>query len=495
MGSHEGKPPSLLKPLLQPSDSDTDTDQIPRQTPSSHSEFHLNATLQTTCKEGSSEQPVPAKRRSRSPLLQLGVSGLPTCLLSPSCDDTFEKDTDSNINCSGQRGNSSRIKMSLHDLPVRRKMTQGSCKGKGMAVLTSGGDSQGMNAAVRAVVRVGIYLGCKVYFIREGYQGMVDGGDNIQEASWGSVSGIIHKGGTVIGSARCKDFTTREGRLKGAKNLLDKGITNLVVIGGDGSLTGANLFRQEWPSILEELLKQDRITAEQKANFAHLNIVGMVGSIDNDFCGTDMTIGTDSALHRIIDCIDAIVSTAYSHQRTFILEVMGRNCGYLALVGALTSEADFVFVPEDPPPVDWQKKLYLALVGALASEADFVFIPEWPPEKDWPAKLCRKLSQAIKYLPRAIDRDGNPVTAEQVKQVVVENLQQDTRITVLGHVNAGGSPSAVQIKEFLVTANETSDVVIGPLKQLWHDGCFHSQNRKLAGVRFSDGNQACPSSP
>lgn len=206
-------------------------------------------------------------------------------------------------------------------------MTQGSCKGKGMAVLTSGGDSQGMNAAVRAVVRVGIYLGCKVYFIREGYQGLVDGGEYIQEASWGSVSGIIHKGGTVIGSARCKDFRTHEGRLKAAKNLVDRGITNLVVIGGDGSLTGATLFRKEWGGILGELLEKKLITAEQKTTYSHLNIVGMVGSIDNDFCGTDMTIGTDSALHRIIDCIDAIVSTAYSHQRTFILEVMGRHCG------------------------------------------------------------------------------------------------------------------------------------------------------------------------
>ncbi|CAL8138130.1 unnamed protein product [Orchesella dallaii] len=410
MGSHEGKPPSLLESLLQSSD----TGQIPRLDRSSQSEFHLQTTSQ---KEGRSEPP----RRSKSPLLQLGASGLPTCLSNPS-RETIDKACDNSTKSTqSQRGKPSSIKMSAHDLPVRRKMTQGSCKGKGMAVLTSGGDSQGMNAAVRAVVRVGIYLGCKVHFIREGYQGLVDGGEHIQEASWGSVSGIIHKGGTVIGSARCKDFMTREGRLKGAKNLIDRGITNLVVIGGDGSLTGANLFRQEWPSILEELLKLERITAEQKAKFSHLNIVGMVGSIDNDFCGTDMTIGTDSALHRIIDCIDAIVSTAYSHQRTFILEVMGRHCGYLALVGALTSEADFVFVPEDPPPVDWQKKLCdkLEQERAQGQRLNIIIVAEG-----------------------AIDRDGNPVTAEQVKQVVVDNLQQDTRITVLGHVQRGGSPSA-----------------------------------------------------
>ncbi|CAG7819516.1 unnamed protein product [Allacma fusca] len=303
----------------------------------------------------------------------------------------------------------------------RRPIHQGSHKGKGIAVLTSGGDSQGMNAATRAVVRVGIYLGCKVYFIKEGYQGMVDGSTNIVEASWGSVSGIIHKGGTVIGSARCKDFMTRPGRLSAAKNLVDRGITNLVVIGGDGSLTGANLFRQEWPGILDELVTQKKITEEQRAKCGHLNICGMVGSIDNDFCGTDMTIGTDSALHRIIDAVDAIVSTAYSHQRTFILEVMGRHCGYLALV------------------------------GALASEADYVFIPEWPPEIGWPAKLCNKLTQEREAGQRlniiivaegATDRNGDPITAEKIKQVVVEKLNQDTRITVLGHVQRGGSPSA-----------------------------------------------------
>jgi 6-phosphofructokinase 1 len=167
----------------------------------------------------------------------------------------------------------------------------------------------------------------QVYFIKEGYQGMVDGGENIAEANWASVSSIIHRGGTVIGSARCSDFRERVGRLKAAENLIKKGITNLVVIGGDGSLTGANLFRVEWSSLLDELLSTGRISADERQKNKSLHIAGMVGSIDNDFCGTDMTIGTDSALHRIIEAIDAIVSTAYSHQRTFIMEVMGRHCG------------------------------------------------------------------------------------------------------------------------------------------------------------------------
>ncbi|KAM3967551.1 ATP-dependent 6-phosphofructokinase isoform 2-T2 [Aphomia sociella] len=309
----------------------------------------------------------------------------------------------------------------MMDGTTQKFIERGSHKGKGLAVFTSGGDSQGMNAAVRSVVRMGIYLGCKVYFIREGYQGMVDGGDNIEEANWSSVSSIIHKGGTIIGSARCMDFIQREGRLKAAYNLVTRGITNLVVIGGDGSLTGANLFRQDWSSLLDELLENNKITKDQREKYKHLHIAGMVGSIDNDFCGTDMTIGTDSALHRIIEAIDAIVSTAYSHQRTFIMEVMGRHCGYLALVAALSGEADQVFIPEDPVPNNWVEK------------------------------LCKRLQQERKSGQRlniiivaegAIDREGKPITAELVKKVVVDNLQQDTRITVLGHVQRGGSPSA-----------------------------------------------------
>uniref|UniRef100_A0A8C4XCP5 ATP-dependent 6-phosphofructokinase, liver type-like n=1 Tax=Erpetoichthys calabaricus TaxID=27687 RepID=A0A8C4XCP5_ERPCA len=182
--------------------------------------------------------------------------------------------------------------------------------GKAMAVLTSGGDAQGMNAAVRAVTRMGIYVGAKVYLIYEGYQGLVDGGDNIKLANWLSVSNIIQLGGTIIGSARCKEFMTREGRLSAAYNLVQRRITNLCVCGGDGSLTGANIFRTEWSGLLEELVKTGKITEAVAKQYRHLNIVGLVGSIDNDFCGTDMTIGADSALHRIMEVIDAITTTA-----------------------------------------------------------------------------------------------------------------------------------------------------------------------------------------
>nr|XP_008161162.1 ATP-dependent 6-phosphofructokinase, platelet type isoform X8 [Chrysemys picta bellii] len=278
-----------------------------------------------------------------------------------------------------------------------------------------------MNAAVRAVVRMGIYVEAKVYFIYEGYQGMVDGGDNIVEVSWESVSSILQVGGTVIGSARCKEFRTREGRLKAAFNLIQRGITNLCVIGGDGSLTGANLFREEWSGLLEELAQSGKIEEEAVKKYAYLNIVGMVGSIDNDFCGTDMTIGTDSALHRIIEVVDAIMTTAQSHQRTFVLEVMGRHCGYLALV------------------------------SALACGADWVFIPEYPPEEGWEDQMCVKLSEnrarkkrlnIIIVAEGAIDSHNKSITSEEVKDLVVQQLGFDTRVTILGHVQRGGTPSA-----------------------------------------------------
>uniref|UniRef100_A0A673K776 6-phosphofructokinase n=1 Tax=Sinocyclocheilus rhinocerous TaxID=307959 RepID=A0A673K776_9TELE len=311
--------------------------------------------------------------------------------------------------------------------------------GKAIAVLTSGGDAQGMNAAVRAVVRMGIYVGAKVYFVHEGYQGMVDGGDNIKEATWESVSSMLQMGGTVIGSARCKDFRTHEGRLKAAHNLVQKGITNLCVVGGDGSLTGANLFREEWSGLLAELVQQGLIDEEAAQKYSALHIVGMVGSIDNDFCGTDMTIGTDSALHRIIEVVDAIMTTAQSHQRTFVLEVMGRHCGYLALV------------------------------SALACGADWVLIPEMPPEDGWEEKMCQKLSATrsrgsrlniIIVAEGAIDRHGKAITSSIVKDVSTECFQRE-RITVLFCVCCQASRMGVEAVLALLetTANTAAYVV------------------------------------
>ena len=179
-----------------------------------------------------------------------------------------------------------------------------------LAILTSGGDAPGMNSAVRAVVRTALERGIDVFAVYEGYQGLVEGDTYIREMNWDSVGGILGLGGTIIGTARSDDFRTREGRRRAAKNLIDREIDSLVVIGGDGSLTGADLFRQEWSSLLAELAQMNQITPEMAASHPYLSIVGLVGSIDNDMYGTDMTIGADTALHRIVEAIDAINSTA-----------------------------------------------------------------------------------------------------------------------------------------------------------------------------------------
>jgi len=293
---------------------------------------------------------------------------------------------------------------------------------KQIAVLTSGGDAQGMNAAVRAVVRAALDQGVEVYAIYEGYEGMVEGGERICKMEWDSVGGILQLGGTVIGAARCPAFMSREGRRTAARNLIEHGIDGLIVVGGDGSLTGANVFRQEWPFLVNELLESGEISAENAAQYPNLSIVGLVGSIDNDFHGTDMTIGADSALHRITEAVDAITSTAASHQRTFVVKVMGRNCGYLALMGALATGADWVLIPEAPPDVDdWQKVMADRLrAGRAAGRRDSIVI----------------LAEGAR------DRHGNYIGSSDVQKTLEEQLGEEVRVTVLGHVQRGGRPSA-----------------------------------------------------
>lgn len=293
---------------------------------------------------------------------------------------------------------------------------------KKLGVLTSGGDAQGMNAAVRSVIRTALDKGVEVYAIYEGYQGMVDGGDRIKKMSWDDVGGILQKGGTIIGTARCAEFRTREGRKKAAINLLTHGINNLIVIGGDGSLTGANIFRQEWPDLLSELVTEGSISQDLADAFPNFFIAGLVGSIDNDMYGTDMTIGADTALHRLVEAVDAISSTAASHQRTFVVKVMGRNCGYLALMGALATGADWVLIPESPPAVDnWEEVMCNRLIaGRAAGRRDTIVI----------------LAEGAR------DRHGKYIGSTHVAKVLEEGMGEEVRVTVLGHVQRGGAPSA-----------------------------------------------------
>jgi 6-phosphofructokinase 1 len=261
---------------------------------------------------------------------------------------------------------------------------------KCIGILTSGGDAPGMNAAVRAVTRAAIFNGIAVKAIYRGYKGLITG--EIVPFKTENVSNIIQQGGTILKTARCMEFKTPEGRALAYARLVDEGIDALVTIGGDGTLTGARIFAQEH-------------------NFP---IVGIPGTIDNDLFGTDITIGYDTALNTIMEAVDKIRDTASSHDRLFFIEVMGRDAGFLALNGAIASGAEAAIIPE------------IAL------------------EKDQLAETIengfRKSKNSSIVLVAESDETGGAMgVAERVK---TEYPQFDVRVTILGHIQRGGSPTA-----------------------------------------------------
>ena len=262
---------------------------------------------------------------------------------------------------------------------------------KCIGILTSGGDAPGMNAAVRAVTRAAIFAGFKVKGIYRGYKGLVDG--DIKEFKTQNVSNIIKTGGTILKTARCKEFTTPEGRKMAYDNMVKEGIDALVVIGGDGSLTGARIF----------------------ANAYNVPIVGLPGTIDNDLYGTDKTIGYDTALNTIMDCVDKIRDTATSHERLFFIEVMGRDAGFLALNGAIATGAEAAIIPEISTEVDQLAEL-IENGFRKSKNSSLVLVAESP------------------------ITGGAMGLAERVKK---EYPQYDVRVTILGHLQRGGSPTAV----------------------------------------------------
>eukprot|EP00923_Selenidium_pygospionis_P004893 GHVN01008146.1.p1 GENE.GHVN01008146.1~~GHVN01008146.1.p1 ORF type:complete len:892 (-),score=73.02 GHVN01008146.1:6101-8437(-) len=291
-----------------------------------------------------------------------------------------------------------------------------------LGFMTSGGDSPGMNVAIRAIVRTAIHKGLVPYAIHDGYKGLIEGCSKIRRLGWYDVEGISCQGGTIIGSSRAPEFMTEEGKLKAAKNMVEHGISHLVIIGGDGSMTGANIFRERWTELLEELVRRGDINEQQAQKSRFITIAGLCGSIDNDMCGTEKTIGADSSLHRVIESIDAISATAESHRRAFVIEVMGRNCGWLALMAHIALSADWVFLPEDPPrPDKWQEDLCITLKNNRAQGKPLSIVI---------------LSEG------AVDRDLNPIRSNDIKNTIVERLGYDTRATILGHLQRGGAPSA-----------------------------------------------------
>ena len=261
---------------------------------------------------------------------------------------------------------------------------------KSIGILTSGGDAPGMNAAIRAVTRSAIYNGLKVYGIYRGYKGLVT--DEIQEFKSQNVSNIIQMGGTILKTARCKEFTTPEGRAQAYENMKKHEIDALVIIGGDGSLTGARIFAQEFD----------------------VPCIGLPGTIDNDLCGTDTTIGYDTALNTILDAVDKIRDTATSHERLFFVEVMGRDAGFLALNGAIAAGAEAAIIPEFSTEVD-QLEEFIEHGFRKSKSSSIVLVAE-----------SELTGGAMHY-------------AERVKN---EYPQYDVRVTILGHLQRGGRPTA-----------------------------------------------------
>jgi 6-phosphofructokinase 1 len=286
---------------------------------------------------------------------------------------------------------------------------------KYIGVLTSGGDAPGMNAALRAVVRTGIYHGNTLFGIKRGYQGMIEG--DIEQLDRFSVSNIIKDGGTCLQTARSSEFLTKEGREKAFKNLKRFGIDSLIVIGGDGSFRGLHQLIQEFP----------------------MQGVGIPGTIDNDLFGTDFTVGFDTAVNTALDAIDKIRDTASSHSRLFIIEVMGRTSGYIALYTGIGGGAEDILIPE--VPMDIQK-----LTEKL----------------DTQHKAGKKSSIIVLA-------EGETAGALEIKSQIEKVLNWEIKVSVLGHIQRGGDPTAFDrvlasrlgYESVLAVMNNETDKMVG----------------------------------
>lgn len=298
-----------------------------------------------------------------------------------------------------------------------------------IGILTSGGDAPGMNAAIRAVTRTAIYNGYRVMGIKRGYYGLVY--DEIEEFTSKSVSNIVQHGGTILKTARCKEFTTPEGRKRAYDNLLRAEIDALVVIGGDGTLTGARIFAEEYD----------------------IPIVGLPGTIDNDLGGTDRTIGYDTALNTIVEAVDKIRDTATSHERLFFVEVMGHMAGYLALNSAIASGAEAAIIPEMETEID-----------QLADLINRGF--------------RKSKSSAIVLVAENPETGGAMGLAQRIKE---EFEQYDARVTILGHLQRGGSPTAAD----RILASRMGAQAITALSEGQRNVMIGIKNGELVYVPFS----------
>jgi len=263
---------------------------------------------------------------------------------------------------------------------------------KRIGILTSGGDSPGMNPFIRAVVRRGISYGMEVVGIIAGYQGLCD--SNVREMTLRSVGGILDRAGTILETARSEEFMTREGHRKALRTLNEQGIEGLVVLGGDGSMRGAMALYE-----------------------SGIKVIGAPGTIDNDMYGTEITIGVDTALNTVLDCIDMIRATASSHQRAFLIEVMGRHCGYLALIAGIAAGAEMICIPEKPFELD-----------DVAAVLDQAYVRG-------KAHCIVVVAEGAQY---------NALTIEKYLRESRHDLGFDVRSSILGYIQRGGKPTAYE---------------------------------------------------
>lgn len=299
---------------------------------------------------------------------------------------------------------------------------------KKIGLFTSGGDAPGMNACIRAVVRTALSKGVEVVGIHRGFEGMIQG--EFQEMDANSVGNIIQRGGTILQSARSKAFRTVEGRKQAFQNLNAKGIEGLIAIGGDGTFTGAKIFQEEYP----------------------VKCIGIPGTIDNDLFGTDATIGYDTALNTVVEAVDKIKDTAAAHNRLFFVEVMGKDAGFIALRSGIAVGAEAILLPEVPTHIE-------ELVEQL--------------EKGWQ----RKKSSAIILVAEGDDAGG----AYQIAELVKARFDHyETKVTVLGHIQRGGSPSAAD----RVLASELGFAATISLLEGKSNAMMGSLNKKMVLTPF-----------
>ena len=292
---------------------------------------------------------------------------------------------------------------------------------KTIGILTSGGDAPGMNAAIRAVTRAGIYNGFKVKGIYRGWEGLID--NEVKDFTTENVSGIINTGGTILKTARSKEFMTPEGRQKAYDNMVANGIDALVVIGGNGSLTGAKIFAQEFD----------------------VCCIGLPGTIDNDLYGTDSTIGYDTTMNTIMECVDRIRDTASSHSRIFFVEVMGRDAGFLAQNSAIACGAEAAIIPEESTDVD-QLAQFMERGIRKSKKSCIVIVSESP-------------------------KCGAMYYAERVTK---EFPEYDVRVSILGHLQRGGTPTAHD----RILASRTG---VGAIEAI-----MQGQRNVMIGIRYNE---------